>query len=71
MSLLLPKCGSNRPSKIWGAGSEMTLAAGTWYGPPSYLLNVTPEVKGVLGSRTWRVMSVDIGVKQVKTGSQP
>lgn len=49
----------------------MTLAAGTWYGPSSYLLNVTPEVKGVLGSRTWRVMSVDIGVKQVKTGSQP
>lgn len=43
--------------------------AGTWCGSPSYLLNVTPEFRGVLGTRAWREMSIDIGMKQVKIGS--
>lgn len=71
MPLLLSKCHSNRPSKSLGGGAKKTLAAETWCGPPSYLSNVTPEIRGVLGRRSCGGMSVGFDLKQVKIGSRP
>lgn len=71
MPLLLPKCHSNRPSKSREGRAEGTFAAETWCRAPSYLSNVTPEIRAVLGRRSWGGMSVDFDLKQVKIRSQP
>lgn len=46
---LAPKCLSSRLRKSQGGGAERTPATETPGGPPLFLSNVTPEVRGNLG----------------------